>query len=351
MGRSAFTFKIRNWYSENKRPLPWRLTRDPYKIWLSEVLLQQTRVQQGLPYYLKFIAYYPTVYHLAEADEESVLKLWQGLGYYSRARNLLKAAKLVVRDFNGVFPETYDGLKTLPGIGDYTASAIASICHHRPEPVLDGNVYRVLARYFGVQLAVNAPGSAKHFKELAASVMDTDQPGEYNQAIMEFGAVCCKPRQPQCSACPLADTCSALQKGMVSTLPLKLKKGRVRKRYFNYVVLRDPDRNTLMEKRKGQGIWQNMYQFPLVESETEISGEELAAEIGERWSGYNPGHICETDSEYITHKLSHQHLKTKFWVLPLGEEIEGGISLEEAEKLPLPVLVADSIKTLKNSYF
>ena len=194
----SFSQKILKWYGEHKRELPWRTTNDPYKIWLSEIMLQQTRVAQGTPYYHKFLEAFPTVYDLANAEEEQVLKLWQGLGYYSRARNLHATAKMVVTEYDGNFPNTYKELKSLKGVGDYTASAIASICFNEPEPVVDGNVYRVLARYFGVDLPINSTEGIKYFKELARDVMNVENIRDYNQGIMEFGAIQCAPKRPYC---------------------------------------------------------------------------------------------------------------------------------------------------------
>ena len=230
---------ILSWYRENKRDLPWRDTFDPYNIWLSEIILQQTRVVQGVPYYEKFLENFPTIKHLANATEIEVLKLWQGLGYYSRARNLHATSKAVVEKFGGKFPNNYSELLALKGIGDYTASAIASICFDEPRAVVDGNVYRVLSRYFGVETPINRSKGIKYFKELATSVMDADHIRDYNQGIMEFGALQCVPKSPDCSNCPLSGSCMALQKNLVDQLPVKLGKTKVRKRYFNYLVVLD----------------------------------------------------------------------------------------------------------------
>src|SRR5690606_16865166 len=230
---SDFKSEIITWYSGNKRFLPWRETSDPYKIWLSEIMSQQTRVEQSLPYYLKFIESYPTVFDLAQASEEDVLKLWQGLGYYSRARNLHSTAKYVALGLNGVFPGNYSGLIKLKGIGDYTASAIASICFNEPAPVVDGNVYRVLSRYFGVDIPVNSSKGVKYFKELALTLIDHDNPGTYNQALMEFGARQCKPQSPNCDICPLNNSCVALQQNTISALPVKIRNTKIKHRYFH----------------------------------------------------------------------------------------------------------------------
>ncbi|WP_127018769.1 A/G-specific adenine glycosylase [Flagellimonas beolgyonensis] len=343
----SFSRKILDWYRENKRDLPWRKTRNPYRIWLSEIMLQQTRVAQGLPYYQKFLEAFPTVHDLANAPEEQVLKLWQGLGYYSRARNLHTTAKMVVSDFDGKFPNTYEGLKSLKGVGDYTASAIASFCFDIPEPVVDGNVYRVLARYFGVKLPINETQGAKYFKELAREVMDPKQIGDYNQGIMEFGAVQCAPKNPNCMFCPLSESCVAFQKNLVSNLPVKLNKTKIKNRYFNYLVFLDDSNQTLLEQRKGKGIWQNLYQFPLIESKGEWSEAQLEQKMGET-NGYpKMQSVTLYNMEPIVHKLSHQHLYTKFWLVNPLTELDDGIPWQRITDYPVPVLIADFIRTFK----
>lgn len=343
----SFSHKILAWYRENKRDLPWRKTRDPYRIWLSEIMLQQTRVAQGLPYYHKFLEAFPTVHDLANASEEQVLKLWQGLGYYSRARNLHATAKMVVGDYKGKFPDTYEGLKTLKGVGDYTASAIASFCFNIPEPVVDGNVYRVLARYFGVDLPINGTEGANYFKELAREVMDPRQIGDYNQGIMEFGAVQCAPKNPNCMFCPLSDGCVALQNNRVSELPIKLNKTKIRNRYFNYLVFLDEADQTLLEQRKGKGIWQNLYQFPLIETEGECTEERLLQEMDGSRTHPKAESLTLYTKEPKVHKLSHQHLHTKFWIVKCSAILEEGISWKTIANYPVPVLIADFIKTFK----
>lgn len=342
-----FAQKILNWYHQHQRDLPWRQTRDPYKVWLSEIILQQTRVVQGMPYYLSFVEAFPTVHHLANAPEEQVLKLWQGLGYYSRARNLHATAKIVVNNFDGQFPNTYKGLKLLKGVGDYTASAIASFCFDVPEPVVDGNVYRVLSRYFGVDIPINSTKGIKYFKELAREVMDSENIRDYNQGIMEFGAVQCAPKKPYCLLCPLQESCVALKEGKVGELPIKLKKTKVKNRYFNYIVALDQEKNTILEQRTGKGIWQNLYQFPLIESDKNLQDGELGTLIKGK------GHLPKFESlslynnEPIVHKLSHQHLYTKFWILKTSHILEEGMPWKKIGGFPVPVLIADFIKTLK----
>jgi len=346
-----FAEEILIWYQNNKRSLPWRNVGDPYKIWLSEIMLQQTRVAQGLPYYRKFLKHFPTVQELAAAPEKKVLKLWQGLGYYSRARNLHATAKYVINELDGCFPDTYEGLLRLKGIGDYTASALASICFGQAEPVVDGNVYRVLARYFGIWEAIDTGVGKRHFKNLAREVMARENPGEYNQAIMEFGALQCVPNSPDCSVCPLNSACMAFQKQEAQHLPVKRAKKTTRKRFFNYVVPVDNDHKTLVQRRDGRDIWQNLYEFPLVESNRRVSGDEMQELLPEILKAANPTDLQACNDTEIVYKLSHQHLHTRFWFLQLESPLEDGVSLEELDTLPVPVLIADFIKTLKNSYF
>ena len=346
----SFSRKILNWYKEHKRPLPWRQTSDPYKIWLSEILLQQTRVAQGLPYYEKFITHFPTVQDLAAADEETVLKLWQGLGYYSRARNLHSTARTVVKELNGHFPDNHKDLIKLKGIGDYTASAIASISFGRPEPVVDGNVYRVLARYFGIDLPIDSPKGVKYFKELARDIMDKEQIRDYNQGLMEFGALQCKPKKPDCDSCPLNDSCQAIEKGLIDVLPVKGNKTKVRVRYLNYLFVKDPSGKTLFRKREGQGIWQNLYEFPFVEAENGIDRERLLEKLPESISKYGVSDVVRMNEHKIIHKLSHQHLHVNFWLASVDKQIENGIAVTSLQKYPVPVLIADFMeKYLPNS--
>ena len=343
----SFALKILNWYHQHQRDLPWRKTREPYNVWLSEIILQQTRVAQGMPYYQRFVEAFPTVHDLANAPEEQVLKLWQGLGYYSRARNLHTTAKMVVDDFEGKFPETYKGLKSLKGVGDYTASAIASFCFDIPEPVVDGNVYRVLSRYFGVDIPINSTKGINYFKELAREVMDADNIRDYNQGIMEFGAIQCAPKKPYCLLCPLQESCVALKENKVADLPVKLKKTKVRKRYFNYLVLLDADENTILEQRTGKGIWQNLYQFPLIESEKMLQAEELRPLMSKKNTVPKTDSISLYNNEPVVHKLSHQHLHTQFWILKTSDILEEGIPWKKIGGFPVPVLIADFIRTLK----
>ena len=304
-----------------------------------------------MPYYHRFLEAFPSVHDLADAPEEQVLKLWQGLGYYSRARNLHATAKMVVEDYDGKFPETYQKLKLLKGVGDYTASAIASICFDAPEPVVDGNVYRVLARYFGVDLPINSTEGIKYFKELAREVMDKENIRDYNQGIMEFGAIQCAPKKPYCLLCPLQDSCVALKENKMDELPVKLNKTKIKERHFNYLVFLDEEENTLLEQRKGRGIWQNLYQFPLLESENELQTKEMEKELMGKKSFPKMESISLYNKERITHKLSHQHLHTKFWILKTDQSLENGIPWDKITAFPVPVLIADFIEKFKIHYF
>ena len=347
----TFSAKILSWYTENKRDLPWRASADPYKIWLSEVILQQTRVAQGTPYYLRFVKKFPTVQDLAAADEETILKLWQGLGYYSRARNLHTAGKMVTNEFGGTFPNNYKDLLRLKGVGDYTASAISSICFNEQQAVVDGNVYRVLARYFNIATPINSTEGIKYFKKLATELLHKKHAGDYNQALMEFGAIQCVPANPYCLHCPLQDSCKGLERGAVKDLPVKLKKGKVKKRYFNYLVPVFTDNNnakhTLLTQRKGKGIWQNLWEFPLLESDEEVGTTGLDLNKVAVLQEMDKRALFLYNNTSIVHKLSHQHLYTKFWIVPVNESFENSIDAKKLAKLPVPALLADFIKAFK----
>lgn len=339
-----FEAKLINWYSKYKRDLPWRKTQNPYFIWLSEIILQQTQVKQGLPYYYAFVKQYPSVFDLANASEEEVLKLWQGLGYYSRARNLHATAQHIALELNGVFPNTYKGLIQLKGIGDYTASAIASIAFNEVAAVVDGNVYRVLSRYFGIDTPINSTQGIKEFKALASALIDKHQPATYNQAIMEFGAIQCKPKNPECEVCPLKNGCMALQKNTLDQLPVKLKKTKVTTKYFNFLVCVDKDKNILFEKRDKKGIWQNLYQFPLIETEKSLNTDEF------HFLDLKTTPFINTVLDFALfnevdkiHKLSHQHLHTKFWIVEVDELPKEAIPIANLKDYPSPVLISDFI--------
>ena len=305
-----FSRILRDWYHKNGRNLPWRTTRDPYKIWLSEIILQQTRVDQGLPYYLRFIEAFPRVELLAAAPEDEVLRLWQGLGYYSRARNLQSAAKQVVSEFNARFPADYNSIKSLKGVGDYTAAAIASFAFDLPHPVVDGNVYRFLSRFAGIDTPIDSTEGKKAFATLAAELFDPQHAAEHNQAMMEMGALLCKPANPDCDACPFSMACHAYIYGKTADLPVKGKKTKVRKRYLHYFLLSHGD-TFLVRKRSGKDIWTGLYELPLIEAEQPIEdpGPELKMLLPN--NRYRP--IGKT--VHLKHLLSHQELHVSFWHL------------------------------------
>ncbi|MFV8391598.1 A/G-specific adenine glycosylase [Flavobacterium sp. LB2P6] len=340
-----FSNVLIQWYLQNKRDLPWRNTTNPYPIWLSEIMLQQTRVAQGMPYFLSFTTAFPTVFDLAKANEEQVLKLWQGLGYYSRARNLHKTAQHIAFDLSGIFPENYNDLLKLKGVGEYTAAAIASFSYNEAVPVVDGNVFRVLSRYFDVDTDIAQASAKKEFAALAFELMPNDNPATFNQAIMEFGALQCVPKSPNCGICVFNKSCAALQKNKVDQLPVKSKKLKVRKRYFNYLVLEDEAGNTIIQKRTDKGIWHNLYEFPLIETEKEEDFDSVAAKVH---TGFNNQYeiisMLEYNEKSIIHKLSHQHLYIKFWKVNVKGTIENGIDREALRTFPFPIVIHNFIE-------
>ena len=306
-----FSDKIIYWYQCHKRDLPWRQTKDPYKVWLSEIILQQTRVVQGMGYYLKFESTFPTVFDLADASEDFILKNWQGLGYYSRARNMHTTAKKIVAEFEGVFPGTYDELIRFKGVGDYTACAIASFCFNHSCAVVDGNVYRVLSRIYGIETPIDSGKAKTEFKQLADSLICPKEPGSFNQAIMEFGALQCVPRSPDCTSCPFQDRCIAKATGRVSTFPVKSKKIKQRTRYFEYLVLLNGG-FTLINRRNQKDIWEKLYEFPLLEYSEQQSPDVVIKDIAQR---LRQNVTVVAVSHPIKHLLSHQKLHVRFWQL------------------------------------
>lgn len=337
------------WYLQNKRDLPWRNSTNPYNIWLSEIILQQTRVDQGMAYYYKFIEQYPTVFDLALASEDEVLKLWQGLGYYSRARNLHFSAKYIVNELKGEFPDTYNSIIKLKGVGDYTASAIASICFKEPTAVVDGNVYRCLSRYFGIDTPINSSKGIKEFKLLAQELINAKIPGTHNQAIMEFGARMCKPQNPDCNGCPLNSSCVALSKNEIKKLPIKDKKVKIRNRFFNYLVIQTEDDKTKIVKRE-KGIWLNLYEFPLIETSKEIDEQQLIKDelFNELFNSLRVS-VKLFNKEISAHKLSHQHIYTKFWVIKTPASNSFTQTWDEIGKYPVSTLVDNFLKQYKTN--
>ncbi len=348
--KDTFSKELINWYKTNKRELPWRETTNPYYIWLSEIILQQTQVKQGLPYYLNFVKHYPVIQDLANADEQEVLKLWQGLGYYSRGRNLHATAQHIVNNLGGQFPSTYEQLIKLKGVGDYTASAIASFCFDANTPTIDGNVYRVLSRIFGIKTPINTPKAQKEFKKLAFDLIDKNQPAVFNQAIMEFGALHCTPKQPKCKACMFASFCYAFEKKEVNKLPFKTKKNKTRKRYFNYIVLQTSDKSTYIRQRKGKDIWENLYEFPLIETEKEIDYKTLTRKQEFIDLTQNSGFELKLYSpKSLVHKLSHQHLYIRFWLLKLNSFSKTTQTWEQIKDYPFPIVIYNFISNYRNS--
>ncbi|MDX1350022.1 MAG: A/G-specific adenine glycosylase [Putridiphycobacter sp.] len=338
-----FTGVLQEWYQKNKRDLPWRNTKQAYEIWLSEIILQQTQVVQGLSYYYKFIAAYPNVNVLASSSQEHVLKNWQGLGYYSRARNLHFAAKQIVESYGGVFPSTYTKIKALKGVGDYTAAAIASFAFNEPYAVVDGNVYRVLSRLFAIKTPINSTKGKKEFAELAQSIIDYKNPGSHNQAMMELGALICRPQKPQCEICPLQFNCEANKLETTADFPVKLNKVKIKKRYLNYVIISD-GKHILVNQRKGKGIWQGLYDFPLIESKKEVNLVDCIDEITIKGATFDMA---------LKHILTHQHLYVKFWIANVasfkGFEQYTVININDLEDLPLPQLIVRYIE--QSSFF
>lgn len=339
-----FSNSLLSWYLQNKRDLPWRDTVNPYPIWLSEIMLQQTKVAQGLPYFLTFIKEFPTVLHLAQADEEQVLKLWQGLGYYSRARNMHKTAQIIAFELNGNFPNNYKDLLKLKGIGEYTAAAIASFAFNEVVPVVDGNVFRVLSRYLDIETDIASALAKKEFSALAKELMPENNPALFNQAIMEFGALQCVPKNPDCNNCIFNNSCAALQKKKVGELPVKLKKTKVTNRYFNYIVFLDNSNNTIINKRTEKGIWHNLYEFPVIEAEEELDFESISRAIFEKYINFSIDSISVYNSEQIIHKLSHQKLHINFYRASVTDEIRDGISLDVLKNFPFPVVIYNFIE-------
>lgn len=306
------SYLLTEWYKQNKRDLPWRDISDPYRIWISEIILQQTRVNQGMNYYLRFIERFQTVEELAKADEDEVLKYWQGLGYYTRARNLHKAAKQVVSDFNGIFPTQHADILKLAGIGDYTAAAISSFAFNQPYAVVDGNVFRVLARVFGIETAIDSNSGKKEFTQLAQNLLSESDPALHNQAIMEFGALQCVPASPDCNNCPLISHCRAFELNIISKLPVKSQKTKVSNRYFNYLFI-EFQGYTFIQKRTAKDVWQNLYEFPLIETDQLLSSSELIENdyFKSLFDDVTETSILKT-SNPMKHVLSHRVIYAQF---------------------------------------
>lgn len=336
--------RLTQWFGEHARSLPWRETQDPYAIWLSEVILQQTQVVQGMDYYHKFLDLYPTIADLARASEDEVLRAWQGLGYYSRGRNLLKAAQMVMDEYGGVFPDTLDGVKRLPGVGPYTQAAILSFAFNKPYAAVDGNVYRVLSRLFADPTPIDTPQGQKRFRALASDLLNIDAPGLHNQAMIELGALVCTPRKPDCLFCPLNFFCHSYALGTMLDYPVKQGKVKVTDRYLNFFLITLSDGRILIERRSAGDIWQGLYQFPLIETDHMLSAEALMST-----DAYNDLSASLTELTWVStqsterqHRLTHRLLHARLYRLTaeayLGDRYQA-ISREELDQYGLPILL------------
>ena len=340
-----FAINLINWYSDNKRSLPWRETKNPFKIWLSEIILQQTQIKQGLPYYNKFIKIFPNVESLAFSDEKHVLKNWEGLGYYSRARNLHKAAKVVVDDYDGKFPVHYNELIKLPGIGDYSASAISSFSSNEIRPVLDGNVYRLISRIFQVENVINSSKAVKVFKEILYKLISKEYPGDFNQAIMDYGSIMCKPKNPDCLKCIFKTDCLSFNFNTISKFPVKNNNLSKKSRTFNYLVVIDLSNKIVINKRSGKDIWHNMYEFPMIETKKKINKNDIRKHLALKY-------FISTDSITLqfdmtqNHKLSHQNLTINYWIVSLDYDLNHAIEIKKINDYPFPKPLHSFISTL-----
>ena len=343
-----FSDILSQWYAINKRDLPWRSTVNPYYIWLSEIILQQTRVNQGLPYYLKFIDAFPAVADLANADEDLVLKLWQGLGYYSRARNLQFSAKLILSEFGGNFPDNHADILKLKGVGSYTAAAISSFSFGLPFAVLDGNVIRVLSRVFGIQTPFDTTAGKKQFQKLAQELLDKKNPAEYNQAIMEFGALQCVPKSPKCNDCPIVNDCIAFNTNTVSLLPVKSKKLKVKSRFLHFLVVNK--NNEVLIGKRNSGIWQGLYEFPFLEFDENLNEKSvLKSPLWINFFKDSVKQISSISEEYI-HKLSHQKIHVKFWEIDVNSFRSSDFKIvkcNELQKYPVSSLIEKYLNSKK----
>jgi len=325
----SFSNKLINWYNHNKRDLPWRKTKDPYKIWVSEIILQQTRIEFGIKYYYKFIKRYPDVKKLANSKEMDLMKIWEGLGYYSRAINMLKTAKIVLNNFNGVFPLSYEELIQLPGIGDYTASAISSICNDELQVVVDGNVLRFLSRIHKIDLPIESIKTKKYFKKLGFKLIQDVKPGDFNQALMDYGSTICKPKKFDCNNCLFSSDCKAYNSNSVENYPVKKKKIKVKDRFLNYVVVVTNDNKTQIKKRDSSGIWKNLYEFPLIETKIETSAKQISKELD-----LNLKDLLSVKK--INHRLSHQLLHINFFVYKVDYKLDDLVDINTLESYPFP---------------
>lgn len=347
-----FTAQLLDWHDHaNARSLPWKGVKDPYRIWLSEIILQQTRAEQGLPYYERFLEAYPTVTDLARAPDDEVFRHWQGLGYYNRCRNLLATARHIAFERGGAFPQTFEELLSLKGVGQYTAAAIASFAYNLPQAVVDGNVYRVLARYCGIDTPSDSTEGKRRFQAQADALLDRERPGAYNQAIMDLGATVCTPLAPRCEACPVSERCFARRHGVIGELPVKAKKTAVRQRYFHYLLLLHEGQ--LWIRKRSEGIWSNLHEPFLIEAGAALDRRGVAA--SKAFQGLDlPGDMLEYEGE-LTHKLTHQTIGVRFFTVRLearpGWSLESGnwVSLNDLDRYAFPRVLVLFFE--KKSYF
>jgi A/G-specific adenine glycosylase len=338
-----FNTVLYNWYGQNSRKLPWRTTNDPYCIWVSEIILQQTRINQGLPYYFKFLDKFPDIISLANSSEDELLKVWEGLGYYSRARNMHFTAKMITSRYHGVFPASYDDLRHLKGIGDYTAAAVASFAFNLKYPTVDGNVIRFISRYFGITEPAGTSAGRKYINQKALALIDPVESGKHNQAMMEFGALQCIPSNPDCRNCPFLNTCFAFQNHMVDVLPAKSKSVIRKIRYFYFFFIENVN-EIIMEKRTGNDIWKNLYQFPLYESAVELLPEEIPSIALLQEPGKHQPFAVTDISRVFRHELTHQRIVARFVHLRLSKLNNLNshwlkVNKKEIHKFAYPVLI------------
>lgn len=312
--KKDFSRRLIDWYLIHKRDLPWRQTTDPYVVWLSEIILQQTRVEQGRPYFQRFIQSFPSIEHLAQAPPDQVMRLWQGLGYYSRARNMHSTAKTIIKEHDGQFPKSYREILNLPGIGPYTAAAIASFSFGLPHAVVDGNVIRVLSRICGITDPVDLPATKKQIQSIADELLDGSDPATYNQAIMEFGALHCKPVNPDCQTCVFLQDCSAQKRGIVHEIPAKAGRTKITIRHFNYLLIRDKG-NTLIRKRNEAGIWRDLFEPPMVESSKPLTLSSLKKTALWKSLCIDPNLEVVQVQDRKPHKLSHQTIIARVFII------------------------------------
>jgi len=343
-----FSRLLLNWNREkNDRKMPWKGEKDPYKIWLSEVILQQTRVGQGLGYFKKFVDKFPAIQNLAAARDAKIYKLWEGLGYYSRCKNLIETARFITKNLKGVFPDNYEDIKALKGVGTYTASAIASLAYNLPYAVVDGNVFRVLSRIFGIKKAIDSTGGKKYFTKLASELLDKTQAGVYNQAIMDFGAVVCKPVNPQCTECVLKKYCYAYKNDAIKKLPVKEKKNKIKNRWFYYIIMEYKNR-VYIRHRTDNDIWKNLYEFVLIESDKKVTTNTILEQAIKKGIFYKKAYSVQSISPIQSQLLSHQKISGQFIQIKLRKApyFPGSIAIfpSQLTRYPFPKFINTYLK-------